>query len=53
MTVYKRIGLNVDWTIGPLNHWTIFWDHFFRSCFGPFFLLDHFIGGGGGPTISA
>ena len=34
----------MDWTIGPLDpwtiSWTIFWDLFF-------FLLDHFIGGGG------
>ena len=33
----------MDWTIGPLDpwtiSWTIFWDLFF-------FLLDHFIGGG-------
>ena len=35
MTVYKSIGLNIDWTL-------------FRSFFGPFFLLDHFITGGGG-----
>ena len=37
-------GLNIDWTLGPLDY---FLDHSFKSFFEPFFLLDHFITGGG------
>ena len=43
----------MDWTIGPLDYWTIF-GLFFYTTFGPFFrfffltilgpFLDHFIG---------
>ena len=41
-----RVKYRLDhWTLGPLDY---FLDHFFRSFFGPFFLLDHFITGGGG-----
>ena len=45
----NRVKCRLDhWTLEPLDY---FWDHFFRSCFGPFFLLDHFIGGGARPLV--
>ena len=53
MTVYKSIGLNIDWTIGPLDHWTISWTIFLDPFLGLFFFWTILSRGGGGQTISA
>ena len=45
MTVYKSIGLNIDWTIGPLDY---FLDHFLDPFLGLFFFWTILSRGGGG-----
>ena len=47
MNVYKSIGLNIDWTIGPLDHWTISWTLFLDPFLGLFFFWAILSLGGG------
>ena len=44
MTIYKSIGLNIDWTIGPLDY---FLDHFLDPFLGLFFFWTILSRGGG------
>ena len=45
MTIYKSIGLNIDWTIGPLDY---FLDHFLDPFLGLFFFWTILSRGGEG-----